>query len=437
MKLKALKLNNIMGFGAEEGTADFEFNQLNFVKGSNGQGKTRLLKLIRFIFQNRMETAWIRTEDKGESEIICHFDNGERINIKIDEEGKATREFFDEHGLPEIKEKFMSMLSSVMLDTEKFFSEKEWTYRVQCVLSVIKAKITKEDWINKIGNEFLPLIKFDDFPLMQLQSAEKYYFEKRKAANQVKTEFEKTVNQLKNALPSKELLEIPFDEKLKECQKNIEKKIQEKNDKIYNQSNEVNKQIVEKEKLIEQLKAKLEVEQEKLDELYIELDEIADRNEKEFEPELMKLRQIKTDLERDKKIADSAHFKFEQFNETEQKLVEYIRIWSKYDSLVEITRTWYKEIASQIEIPGIEIGEKDLLVDTRPWAVTNQGRQVDIFLQIASLLNPDFPLILIDRFESIGEEIRERLLPKLKEKDFQVILAEHTKQKNIPLTIEK
>ena len=98
--LNFIYLKNIMGLGAESGEIRYDFNKsVNVIFGSNGTGKSRLLKAIRTFFSDRIQVAWLRTDDKGNSEMEMYLDDEiKNETLKVLEskryvKGQESREF--------------------------------------------------------------------------------------------------------------------------------------------------------------------------------------------------------------------------------------------------------------------------------------------------------------------------------------------------------
>ena len=82
--LKCLYLNRIKGLAPESGKIEFSFKKgINVIFGTNGSGKTRILDTIRTFFSNQIKTAWLRTENTGDSEMELYIDDGSQVSADV------------------------------------------------------------------------------------------------------------------------------------------------------------------------------------------------------------------------------------------------------------------------------------------------------------------------------------------------------------------
>ena len=130
-------------------------------------------------------------------------------------------------------------------------------------------------------------------------------------------------------------------------------------------------------------------------------------------------------------------YRYEKFSDkNEQNKVEYDERYARYDGFLKEIAAWKTEIAALNPIRGLDIDKKDLIVDGRPWSVTNVARQVEIFIQVALLhiskLPEDMriPLILCDDFEHLDQSTRDELVPQIIENEFQAVFCEVDPRKN-------
>ena len=98
-RLKYLKLRNIMGLGIDDGEIEFHFGKKNIVTGSNGAGKTRLLKVISTLFADRVKTDWLRTDNQGEGEIVALFEDNSKAKFTYELEFTNEEGYKDNLGL--------------------------------------------------------------------------------------------------------------------------------------------------------------------------------------------------------------------------------------------------------------------------------------------------------------------------------------------------
>lgn len=444
--LNYIYLKNILGFAPESGEIRFDFKKgLNVIFGTNGTGKTRLIKAIRTVLSKDIKSAWLRSEDTGNSEIELFLSDGSKSTLELIENDKGNlnirRRFFDSIGKAIDKANILDLVSFLAIDPAKFFAEKGWHDRIKITVSALDYSINKDDWKKQIGwndsdktTQNLPLINFEATPITQLEDAKKYYEEKRRDAGRLVDEREKTITNLKRELP--EDVGIDFDEKISQ----IDAEIQKANDGQRNDEDiELDALRQTRQKLSDEI-AELTTRIETLTGKMNSLDEKGRTVKFEIENKYLKVRQDlasqkETWKAEQKKAQDSIHTK-KLIEQNEQSLNEYKSEYECFDNYLTIIQDWKKEIIALNPIRGLEVGTKDLIVDGRPWDVTNKARQVQVFLEVAKLhinnLPEDLkvPLILCDDFSLVGQEIRDELIPKMIENDFQAIFAEADPRKD-------
>ena len=480
--LNFIYLKNIMGLGAESGEIRYDLQKgVNVIFGSNGTGKSRLLKAIRTFFSDRIQVAWLRTDDKGNSEMEMYLDDKTKQSIEIDEAGKAKRNFTDSNGKRIDKMNILELVSFLAIDPTSFFAEKGWHERIKIVVSALDYKITKENWTKR--TEILPTINFENVPARQLEDGKEFFEEKRRDAGRVVKEYEHTIENLERQMPTK--IDIDFDAKISEIdvelQKSNDGQRAEENRKLQNMRDEVDllkkeitsveltctntiasnqaecdKKVAELEKQIAALKSEtknknsttISAKDEKVGELTNTIEKIIEEGktkkaiiEKEYAEKRAELNSQKQTWLSEKEKYEESRATLKLINQSQETLAEYQKKHARYDNCLTIIAAWKKEILAANPINGLEVGTQDLFVDGRPWAVTNTARQVEIFIQVAMLhiaKLPDelkIPLLLCDDFEHIDAGIRAHLIPAIIENEFQAVFAQVDPRANENLKI--
>ena len=448
--IKLIKLNNIKALSLEEFKLDAE---LNIVKSSNEGGKSRFLEVVEFICADRMQPAWITTDNTGEGSIECYISDGSTIKIDI-ENGKAKRTIKDPDGKKIVNDRawLRDNISLSSVDAGRFFERTEWGYRVNMAVEALGLGADKEKWLEKFGtlDDLYKLIKFDEPVFNQIETADDFFRGKRRDANVAKDEHKKTVERLEASLPEK--TDIDYTAKI---QANSDRK-SELVDQLDSDLEKDNEEALKRAEVIENKKSEIDLEIKDIEKQISELEQrltVLNGNKKmldqEIETEREKLRRIKqqtresysdsfkeisdelTQLLHEKEIIDKSAGVIEQIDNSNKAIDRLQTEWEKYQNFIDMLAKWKEEIGESIPIQGLAIEGKDLSVDGKPWRIANTAKQAEIFLQLIDLMFEGKPIkpVLMDNFESIGDGIRRMLWPKMQEGGYQGIFA----QADIPL----
>lgn len=411
MKITKLSIHNFLKL------KDIEMNPsaTNIIVGKNKQGKTSILKAIRAAFTGDADATSIRIGE-GKAEITVELED---LVVKrtITEKGNYL-DISNKEGMkmPAPQKYLDGILGTFSFNPIDFFNMKALD-RKKYLLNAIKLTITQDELATYTG-EKLEGLDYTLHALEVVESARKFYYEKRTVSNAEVTKKKKVLQELTSSLPEG-FDPASVDEKVIEEIRNVivnEKLVRQK--EVAHQKHTTTLQSQEKD-LIEQitsLNAKLKVVQ---DEIVIALDTKFDcSDDMVIESAVATLEKLEgqRELVFTHKRAGEVRIELDVATTEAQRLDTAVKKLTKEvpDDLIA---------KAQLPVEGLTIVGNDVLINGVSIDNLSSSEQLNFGLQIVRALNGDFKVICIDGIENLDKESFAFFLNAIEADDYQYFVT--------------
>jgi len=424
MKIVKISIHNFLKL------KDVEMNpsQTNVIVGKNKQGKTSILKAIRAAFTGDVDATSIRIGE-GKAEITVELDN---LSIKrtITEKGNYL-DISNADGMKmQAPQKFLDgILGSFSFNPIEFFDKKP-SERKKYLLNAIKLTITAEE-LSKYTGQMLNGLDYGAHALEVIESARKYYYDKRTAANSEVTKKQKSLQDLVQSIPE------GFDPKsvdesvIQQMRDAIQK---DKTEKVKAEAHEASiaslqKQETDIKEQIAALESKLKtVQTDIVSALEVKFDYSDDKTIEAAEETL-------AGLESKRELVFTA-------KRSEEVRAELSTAMAEAESLDVIVKRLTKEIPedlikkAELPVEGLTIDGDDILINGVSIDNLSSSEQLKFGLQIVRALNGDFKVICVDGIESLDAESFEFFLKEIEDDSYQYFVTRVDGAHNHSIVIE-
>jgi AAA15 family ATPase/GTPase len=424
MKITKVTIHNFLRL------KDVEMNpsHTNVIVGKNKQGKTSILKAIRTAFTGEADSSSIRIGE-GKAEITIELDDL-LIKRSITEKGNyldiSNKEGFK---MPAPQKYLNGILGTFSFNPVEFFDKKA-VDRKKYLLNAIKLKITPEE-LQAYTGESLGGIDYDAHALEVVETARKFYYEKRTIANAEKSKKEKSLLDLTSTIPEGFDPASVSEEAIEKLRGAIQ------TDEMNKQKHEDNqKYLVSLQKNETDIVAQIATLQEKLKSVQTEIVEVS---QKKFDfSDDMALASAKDAL---KALEDKRAIVFtvKRADEVRAELTTVMKEAERLDAVVtKLTKEVPADLISKAKLPieGLTISGDEILINGVNIDNMSSSEQLKFGLQIVKALNGDFKVICVDGIESLDKESFEFFLKEIENDDFQYFVTRVEGNPEHSITIE-
>ena len=397
MQIAYIGFKNIMG------VEDLAFapGKINIIEGSNGQGKTSVLKAIQGAVGGGHDATLLRNGEE-KAEVVIVFDDGLKLHKQI-KNGKSDVKLTDSSG-KEIKRAasfLKSAIDAIGVNPVQILtaSTKE---RVQLLLNSIPMETPFDDIERITGLE----ISRDDkrHPMEIITETSKKFYDDRQDNNRSQKEKTLFVSKMRGTIPFREDAtgwgEIL--EKLNSDKEALEYELRDNQDagKVL-LTNTLADLTAQREKEIEAARAKY-------DKAAAEADEKnRAANDKLFEgitPKLAalaeKIGEAKTSLEASGKIEAAKTF----VKEGEVEIAELEKDSADMSKVIGALDVLKARLLKNLPVAGLEVKGGDIYLDDVAFDSVNKAKRVQFALAIAGLRESEIPIVCVDDLETLDAE---------------------------------
>lgn len=411
--IQKLSIRNFLGIKQVEITPD---GKLNVITGTNGSGKTSILKAIEAAFKGRIGKD-VKTVHIGEdkAEILVELDNMV-IEKTITNSGNKTKITKDGMVVPKPQDFLDGIIGDFSFNPIEFANLKE-SQKTEYLLKLLNINITQSEIEQILGVKLEK--QFDSIGLKLIDEVHSYLYEKRKEVNLQRTTLDKYINESLDKLVVVNFNENEYN--------NI---VQEKNE-LYNakQQQSVNRtnhqhklqKLDNINQQIEELKKKLALLEDEKTGLTVEIQNFAD-DITDYESKLNEIDALLNVMIEQKS-------KFEQRKSIENESTKLHELTAKHKRLDELTNMCATGIREKImreaklPINGLSYVDGNFLIDGKNFDNLSGRERLVVSLQIAKSLNKDFKIICIDGAEALDKEAFEELKNEINKEEYQYFIT--------------
>jgi energy-coupling factor transporter ATP-binding protein EcfA2 len=464
MKAISFKARNILGIKE----ISIEPGQITVISGRNAAGKSSIIEGIRTAVGGG-NLASLRSLDAGEDEpsevgIVFDSDSGQ-IRLDKSEKGLKVRKqvgntaAFEDVPSPQ---RFLDSLQDAKAANPITFLNAPDKDRMQMLLEALPIEFNRDEMWEFIclkADEFSP-VATGMHPLVEIAEHRKNIFNERTGVNRDEKSARSTVDQLKRAVPA----EIPTAEDVRELEEELgllneqysKIKMEAKfsyESKIKNSNVELSLFEAEKRTEFTEYQAELAAEMDRklskkrvyIDQEITTMKENRDsfqekcRNtyERDMEaaeklcPQIDNLRQIIGARREQEKEAVRIKILYEEIKRHESNAIDLKRKSDYLTDAINLLDMYKTKLCGDIHVEGLEIVDGDILIDGKPWKFTNEGRRMEIAvdvscLRFSKLRDDDLRLIYIDGAEALDTENFNKLCDRIKYHNAQAIICRVT-----------
>ena len=415
-KLRAVRarFENIFQFDEYE----FELGKWTILKGPNNVGKTNALEAIRWLWAGEAHDARVLRKGQKRGEATLLLSDGVEL-MKRTLEGR-TFLVVRVPKLGEIKRApryVKELLGDLSLNPIAFLTAKPADQK-QMFLRSIPMHVTREQLTAAVG--FAITQPVEGHALDVIAAAEKMFYSDRTEKNRALKQKQSAALQLTESLP-----QAPPDGDWPTEVKRAEQRVQELKDELLSKKEEARKVAAE---------AKLHIDKQ-LDGALRDLDTLfvaplIEWGNKAQHARTMTQQMIKSESAR--KLAA-------------QFLVQVGHLVAECEDLtrgIEGLRTLRTKLTTELPIPGLEIGEDELLVDRIPMSRVEESRRIRIAVELALLGAGELGLVMVDGLEALDDNSLALFKTEIARYDAQVlgtrvVSPDPTRPETLGLQIER
>ena len=411
MKITRLTIHNFLKLR----DVDFNPSKTNIIIGRNKQGKTSILKALRTAFTGDADSTSIRIGE-GKAEITVELDE---LIIKRSITGKGNYlDISNKEGMkmPTPQRYLDGILGTFSFNPIEFF-EKKSSERKKYLLNAIKLTISQDELVKYTG-EKLTGLDYNVHALEVIESARKFYYDKRAIANFEVTKKEKTLQELNESIPEGFDPKSVSEEQIIRLRKAIEtdKLTKQKHEAHLLRLDSLQKQEKELESEIARIQEKLKgIKDEIVTAIKIEFDYSDDMSIAAAEESL-------SNLEGQREIL----FTVKRTDEVRNELTTAMQEAEKLDIVVKkLTKEVPEDLIKKAKLPveGLTIDGDDIKIGGVSLDNLSSSEQLKFGLQIVRALNGEFKVINIDGIETLDKESFEFFLKEIENDSFQYFIT--------------
>ena len=452
MKIKKFATKNWMGAP----DCSIETGTLTIVSGRNGSGKTSLIEALRYCVGSGHDPSVIRVGQKS-AEVEIKTDDGNTLKVTVNDK-RTTRVITDAKGKKAGAEFIHTLVSELSIDPVRFLDmpPKE---QLSALLAAIPLRVTARDL------EFVPVAhlktrNLDQHALTVLADIRADLYEERTTENRVAKEKRATASQMTQTLPPDAPAGKNWDDEFK---------------RLFSENKRLNEDLTRRSAEIRAdadaaIESKRAVFQAQKDGVLEELAAEIERRRKEFEEGVKKITAdsqieiVRCEALRDKAVAEADHHKDEALAAVELELRPQInqvladgreaKTMLEQSAKAETTRQFIAtqeaeatvmeaksealtvainkieslktKLASELPIPGLEIGADGLTLDGVAFSKINLAKQITVALSIAKLQSGEFGIVCLDNVEHMDQKNFEAFKEAAEASGLQFVAARVT-----------
>jgi len=411
MKITRLTIHNFLKLR----DVDFNPSKTNIIIGRNKQGKTSILKALRTAFTGDADSTSIRIGE-GKAEITVELDD---LTIKRSITGKGNYlDISNKEGMKmPAPQKYLDGILGVFSFNPIEFFEKKSSERKKYLLNAIKLTISQDELVKYTG-EKLTGLDYNVHALEVIESARKFYYDKRTIANSEVTKKEKTLQELNESIPEGFDPKSVSEEQIIRLRKAIE------TDKLTKQKHEAHLLRLDSlQKQEKELESEIARIQEKLKGIK---DEIVTAIKTEFDysddMSIVAAEESLVNLEGQREIV----FTVKRTDEVRGELTTAMQEAEKLDIVVKkLTKEVPEDLIKKAKLPveGLTIDGDDIKINGVSLDNLSSSEQLKFGLQIVRALNGEFKVINIDGIETLDKESFEFFLKEIENDSFQYFIT--------------
>src|SRR3990167_2825847 len=411
MKITRLTIHNFLKLK----DIDFNPSKTSIIVGKNKQGKTSILKAIRAAFTGDADATNIRIGE-GKAEITVELDD---LTIKRSITGKGNYlDISNKEGMkmPTPQRYLDGILGTFSFNPIEFF-EKKSSERKKYLLNAIRLTISQDELVKYTG-EKLTGLDYNVHALEVIESARKFYYDKRAIANFEVTKKEKTLQELNESIPEGFDPKSVSEEQIIRLRKAIEtdKLTKQKHEAHLLRLDSLQKQEKELESEIARIQEKLKgIKDEIVTAIKTEFDYSDDMSIAAAEESL-------SNLEGQREIL----FTVKRTDEVRNELTTAMQEAEKLDIVVKkLTKEVPEDLIKKAKLPveGLTISGDDILINGVSIDNLSSSEQLKFGLQIVRALNGEFKVICVDGIETLDAESFAFFLKEVEGDEFQYFVS--------------